>query len=389
MTIDPNLGASAPGLVDRIRNILLTPQAEWDRISGEPADVSKLYMGYVLPLAALSALCAFVGMSVFGIMGIRIGIVPGLVGAILQVVMALVGVFVLAFVTNALAPTFGSQQNIGQAHKLAAYSSTAGFLAGVFALFPPLAILALLGIYSLVLLYIGLPRMMKTPEDKRIPYFVTIIVVCIVVGIVLNFLMLSVRGMLPGASAPGYTLSQVSTPGGSSGEVTLPGGGTVNLAELEKQAEALASGAPVPAVDPARLQERLPESLPGGFTRTSLSSGSAMGTAQAEALYENGDARLELTVVHMGPMGAVATMATAANVQENRQDANGYSRTQTVDGRVYNEQVSNSGASASYGVVGRGVAVTAEGRGGVTIAQVRAAVEAIGVERLERELGGG
>ncbi|MGH6949286.1 MAG: Yip1 family protein, partial [Vitreimonas sp.] len=351
MTIDPNLGAAAPGLVDRIRNILLSPQTEWDRISGEPADVSKLYMGYVLPLAALSALCGFIGISIFGIMGIRIGIVPGLVGAVVQVIMALVGVFLLAFVTNALAPTFNSQQNIGQAHKLAAYSSTAGFLAGVFTLIPALSILALVGLYSLVLLYIGLPRMMKTPEDKRIPYFITIIVVCIVVGVVLNVLMMSVRGMLPG-SAPSYGFSQVATPGGTSAEVTLPGGGAVNLSELEKQAEALASGAPVPAVDPARLQERLPESLPGGFTRTSLSSGSAMGTAQAEARYENGEARIDLTVMHMGPMGAMATVASAANVQENRQDADGYSRTQTVDGRVYNEEVSNRGASASYGVIG-------------------------------------
>jgi len=199
MTTDPNLGAAAPGLVDRIKNILLTPQAEWDRIAGEPADVNKLYMGYVLPLAALSAICTFVGMSIFGIMGIRIGIVPGAITAIIQVLMALVGVFVLAFVTNALAPTFGSQQDMGQAHKLAAYSSTAGFLAGVFTLFPPLSILAIVGLYSLALLYIGLPRLMKTPEDKRIGYFAAILIVCIVVGIVLNIVMMNVRGLIPGA----------------------------------------------------------------------------------------------------------------------------------------------------------------------------------------------
>lgn len=200
MTTDPNLGAAAPALIDRIKNILLTPQAEWDRIAGEPADVNKIYMGYVLPLAALSAICTFVGMSVFGIMGIRMGIVPGAVTAIIQVIMALVGVFVLAFVANALAPTFGSQQDMGQAHKLAAYSSTAGFLAGVFTLFPPLGILAIVGLYSFALLYIGLPRLMKTPEDKRIGYFVTILIVCIVVGIVLNVVLVSVRGLIPGAT---------------------------------------------------------------------------------------------------------------------------------------------------------------------------------------------
>jgi hypothetical protein len=72
------------------------------------------------------------------------------------------------------------------------------------------------------------------------------------------------------------------------------------------------------------------------------------------------------------------------NVQQSRQDADGYSRTRTVDSRVINEEVSNSAGTASYGVIGRGVAVTAEGSGGVSIDQARAAVEAVGIERLER-----
>ena len=55
------------------------------------------------------------------------------------------------------------------------------------------------------------------------------------------------------------------------------------------------------------------------------------------------------------------------NVQQNEQNANGYSRTQTVNGRVITETVDNASRSASYGIVGRGVAVTAEGRGGVSI----------------------
>jgi hypothetical protein len=386
MTTEPNVGAAAPGLVNRIKNILLTPQAEWDRIAGEPADVGKLYTGYVLPLAALAAICGFIGLSLVGVMGFRVGIVPGLIGAVIQVVMGLVGVFVLAFVTNMLAPTFGSQQDMGQAHKLAVYSSTAGFLAGVFAILPPLAMLAIVGLYSFVLLYIGLPRLMKTPEDKRIGYFITIIVVCIVIGIVLNVVMISARGMIPGYAAPGYTFGQHTPNTPAQGQVTLPGGGTVDLGEVQKQAENYAQGGGAP-VDPARLQAQLPQTLPGGFTRTSLSSGSAMGAASAEATYENGQARLDVSVVHMGAMGAMGAMAAAANVQQNRQDADGYSRTQTIDGRVYTEEVSNSAGSATYSVIGRGIAITAQGTGGVTLDQARAAVETIGVPRLEREFG--
>jgi MFS family permease len=201
MTTDPT-GAASSGLIDRIKNILLTPQAEWDRIASEPADVNKIYLGYVLPLAAFAALCGFIGMALIGVMGWRVGIVPGLIAVIIQTGMGLVSVFIIAFVANALAPTFGSRQDMGQAHKLAAYGSTAFFLAGVFAIFPPLAILALVGFYSFALIYIGLPRLMGTPQDKRIGYLATIIVIAIVVGIVLNIVIGQVLLMVPGYRPP-------------------------------------------------------------------------------------------------------------------------------------------------------------------------------------------
>ncbi len=163
MTIDPaNIGGA--GLVDRAKNIILTPQAEWDRIAPEPADVQKIYTGYVLPLAVFSALCSFIGLTFIGVLGWRIGIVPGLVQAVLQTGLGVLSVFVLAFIINALASSFGSRQDMGQAHKLAAYGSTAFFLAGVFSLFPPLAILAIVGLYSFALIYIGMPRLLGTPD---------------------------------------------------------------------------------------------------------------------------------------------------------------------------------------------------------------------------------
>ena len=229
MTIDPTNTGGA-GLVARAKNILLTPQAEWDRIAAEPADVNKIYIGYVLPLVVLAAVCSFIGLSVFGAgaFGVtyRVPVVPGLIGAALQVITGIAGVFILAFITNALAPSFGSQQDMGQAHKLAAYGSTAGFLGGVFAIFPPIALLGIVGLYSLVLIYIGLPRLMKTPEDKRIGYFIAIILVAIVVWIVIGVVVGTVRTSMGGMGMPGYTFGQ-STPGprtgGASGEVTLPG----------------------------------------------------------------------------------------------------------------------------------------------------------------------
>lgn len=201
MTTTPT-SAGSSGLIDRVKNILLTPKAEWERIAAEPADINKMYVGYLLPLLVLSAVCAFIGMSLIGVSffgaTFRTPIVAGIVGAALRVVVGFVGVYVLAFIANALAPNFGSQANMGQAQKLAVYSSTAGLLAGVFAIYPPLTMLAILGLYSLVLLYFGLGPLMKTPEDKRIGYFLVIIVVAIVIGIVISVVLGTVMGMVGG-----------------------------------------------------------------------------------------------------------------------------------------------------------------------------------------------
>lgn len=398
MTMDPNVSASA-GLVDRVKNILLKPQSEWDVIATEPADVTKLYTGYALPLIVLAAVASLIGSVLIGhsFLGAsyRVPLVSGVMFAVFQVAAGLIGIFLMAFVANALAPTFGSTQDQGQAHKLAVYSATAGLVGGLLAILPPIAPLAIIAaIYSLVLLWIGLPRLMKTPEDKRVGYFATIIVVVIVVGFVINMVLGSVmlmtggmRGM-PGATFGMNAPASSSAPAPTQGSVTLPGGGSLDLGELEKMGQAYSqgAGANTPPVDPTQLQALLPQSLPGGFAQTSLSSGTAgamgMNTSQAEAVYQRGDARLTITIVHMGQMAGITAMAGAMGVQESRQDADGYSRANTVEGRLVTEEMSRSGNSASYAVVGRGVAITAQGNG-VSVDEARAAVEAIGVQRAE------
>src|SRR5690606_4812678 len=233
-------------------------------------------------------------------------------------------------------------------------------------------------------------------------YFGSIIVACVVLGVVAGMVMGGLRGAVgAGFGAPGFTLSgdgvrQASAE--SQATISLPGGGSIDVGELEKFADALSQGAAgaagaaaagaatapgVAATDPASLEGMLPATLPGGFTRESVSSGSAMGATQAEATYTRGESSITLSIMHLGPMGGIGALAGAVNVQENRQDADGYSRTSTTDGRVYNESVSRSSNSASYGVMGKGVALSADGYG-VTIEEVRAAADAIGIARLEQ-----
>lgn len=177
-------------LVDRVKNILLTPRTEWPVIDAEPATVGSLYTGYIIPLAAIGPVAQAIGYSVFGVtvpmMGTyRTPVGSAITGAVVTFALTLVGVYVLALVIDFLAPTFNGTRDQMRALKLAAYSSTAGWLAGIFALIPGLRVLGILGLYSLFLLYLGLPVLMKAPEDKAVPYTVVVIIVAIVLWIVI------------------------------------------------------------------------------------------------------------------------------------------------------------------------------------------------------------
>jgi len=173
------------GLVDRVKAILITPQKEWPVIEAESATPASLYTGYIIPLAAIPAVAGFVGMTMLGVrvlgMSIKVPMSTGLTNAVVVYVLALVGVFVLALIIDALAPSFGGQKSQIQALKLAAYSSTASWLSGIFLIVPALSILSIVGIYSLYLLYLGLPVMMKSPPDKSVAYTVVVILVAIVI----------------------------------------------------------------------------------------------------------------------------------------------------------------------------------------------------------------
>ncbi|HUQ49009.1 MAG TPA: Yip1 family protein [Gemmatimonadaceae bacterium] len=175
-------------LVARAKAILTTPRTEWPVIDNEPLDLGSLLTGYVLPLAAIGPIATAIGWSMFGFGGLfRVSMGTAITQAIVAFIMAIVGMFVLAWIINALAPTFGGTQSMPQAIKLAAYSSTAAWVAGIFGLIPALTIIAAIGgLYSLYLCYLGLPVLMKNPEEKTMTYFIVIIVAAIILYVVIG-----------------------------------------------------------------------------------------------------------------------------------------------------------------------------------------------------------
>jgi hypothetical protein len=192
-------------LIDRVKRILMSPKSEWQVIDVEPTTPAQLYTGYIIPLAAIGPIAQIIGYSVFGLsvpfMGTyRIPIGSAITHALVAYVLSLAATYVLALIIDGLAPTFNGQRSQIQALKVAAYSSTAAWVAGIFQLIPALGLLGILGLYSLYLLYLGLPIVMKSPREKSVAYTAVVIVAAIVLFMVIGviagrFMALPTAGM--------------------------------------------------------------------------------------------------------------------------------------------------------------------------------------------------
>jgi hypothetical protein len=188
-------------IVERIKGIILKPKEEWDVIAGETTSTADLLKNYALPLAAIGAVAGFIGSSIIGVslgpLGtFRVPMVTGLVGGVVGLGIALASVFILGLIVDALAPKFGGEKNSAQALKVAVYSYTPMWVAAVLNVLPVFRALAVLGglagaVWGIYVLYLGLPRLMKCPQDKAVVY--TVVVVLCGFGISL------VAGLIVGA----------------------------------------------------------------------------------------------------------------------------------------------------------------------------------------------
>ena len=180
-------------LFDRAKNIIVAPNKEWLVIKSETPNTAKIITGYVVPLAGLAAIAAFIGYAFIGvnILGIRFkGIDLGLYYALSFFISAIISVFVCAFVIDMLAPTFASEKNLDRSVQLVAYSFTPAWVGGLLMIIPAIGWLGgLFGLYGLYLLYLGLPIIKNTPEEKKTTYFIISLIVFILVYIVVGWIM--------------------------------------------------------------------------------------------------------------------------------------------------------------------------------------------------------
>jgi hypothetical protein len=201
-------------LAPRAWALLTRPNATWERIDEDVVTYRDIYRNWVLPLAAVPAVCDAIGKLVFGIGIFGVGLRPSLGAALAEMLasylVSLATVWLLALAIDVAARPFEAEPNRVQALKLAAYSATAFWLAGVFDLYPPVGWLAgMLGVlWSLILLSKGLPRLMHNPPEQQLSYFAVVLLSGFGIVVVLSALTAWMRDL----GGPLYTVATLGAP---------------------------------------------------------------------------------------------------------------------------------------------------------------------------------
>lgn len=392
------------GLVARIQGILLRPAQTWDIISAEPASIQSIFMGYVVPLAAIGPVCHAIGSSLVGVgmfgVSYHVPWLWSILGAVAGYILSLVMVYVMAFIVDALAPNFGGQKDMVRAFKLVAYSGTATYVAGIVGLVPMLGIVVLAAaLYGIYIFYLGLPKLMRNPADKSVIYMVVIAVCGIIMSMVIGAVVGGVTMMGGGAAmlASGHLAD--SAAGGSFTIHDKSGSATINVNQMAAAASQMAAQAsaiqqngtagaagPVKIADAQALLALMPPIFDGA-TRADASTSSGgvagMNASTAEATYAVGGGTIHLKVADVGTMAGVAAMANAMNVNSSSSSAGGYETVKTEGNRMTTERYNTAAKDGEYTVMQDGrVTISATGSG-VDMATLKSLVAQVDLGKAE------
>jgi hypothetical protein len=158
--------------VDTIKNVIISPETEWDLIARDRISLVVLTRRFILPLALIAPIATIIGMHVFdmtwspsagyAVPRDRIWDI-----GIANFVMEVGTVFLIAAVFYALARSEGVRCSFISALKVAIFGAAPLMISGVL-LVMPISVIACMAVlvYTLTLYYLGVQRVMGIHKDN-------------------------------------------------------------------------------------------------------------------------------------------------------------------------------------------------------------------------------
>ena len=387
-------------MIARLTALLFSPRAAWARIAAEPHGAFGAIAGWLLPLALVPFAATLLRFTIFtAILGPGAGFAfaPYVLGdAALRYAFLVAWALVVVALVNALAPHFEASPNLSRASAVVAYALTPALLLSLFAAVPVLQYGAVAGlVWSVVLLRLGLPPLMRAPERRATAYALTVAAIAALLAL-LVFLVPSCtqtavgdggaeedRALKPadgGAAAAGGKGRPTSSPDERLTGAERKGTGAINLDDLpggsvsaliEKNVDAgrmreveeasrlaadTAGKIPFKPAEPSMLGELVPATA-CGLPRESLESRLArfpagdMAEAQARFGESGKPAQVRMSIGDNTTAAGGMSQIRKLFPEKNRTTDHGYERFRSEGDLYFDERWDNRRREARFAVL--------------------------------------
>lgn len=179
-------------LFNRAKNILRAPRTEWEIIKSQETSSSQVINDFVLPMAGLCALSAFLGVIFQGA-----GFEKALVSVIISLGKTFGGVYFSFYVLQETAKYFGLQRSKIGFMQIAAYSYVVIFVVDIIAnLIPELFFLNFLKLYIFYIVWEAVEIIVKVEDKKRTAYVIYVSLLILLSSLIIERLL---HIFMPGA----------------------------------------------------------------------------------------------------------------------------------------------------------------------------------------------
>ena len=180
--------------IQHMMGILYHPKTEWAHIRKEHYSAMHVFLSQISILAAIPSVSLYigttqVGWSITGGEFIKLDAMSAAMAAIAFYFAMWVAVGFIAYAIHWMEKTYGGNVAFEECLLLTTFTATPMFLSGLVGLYPMLWLNVFVGlaavIYSVYLLYVGVPIIMQIPEDRAFFFSSSVLTVglCVLVGL--------------------------------------------------------------------------------------------------------------------------------------------------------------------------------------------------------------
>ncbi|WP_193165952.1 Yip1 family protein [Microbulbifer hainanensis] len=179
-------------LLSHTIGIFTHPDREWAAIRADKHSFKQVFLSHVPFLALIPCIAGYIGVTRFGFeLGGHLTRLTPPSAAVLAVVTyfaMLIGVYLLGEFINWMARSYGVEGDEPTRHyegtALAVFVTTPIFLASIVVLYPHLwltvTVIGLAGLYSIYLMYEGIPILMNMDKDRAFLYASAVVTVALI-----------------------------------------------------------------------------------------------------------------------------------------------------------------------------------------------------------------